>query len=110
LEKEVTSQRLSNIELARASGTAPEVLVLLAHHEMWEVRGAVAENVSVPAGLLEELAHDAHWFVRKAVAGNPSASAGVLELLANDGDWDVRRVAAGHLLRHASLKEKGLSE
>jgi hypothetical protein len=83
-------------EQAQGPATLPATLDRLAGDAQWEVRCAVARNLSTLPATLDWLADDARWEVRRAVAGNPATPSSTLDRLAGDAHWAVRRAVAGH--------------
>ncbi|MBF0296709.1 MAG: hypothetical protein HQL96_16115 [Magnetococcales bacterium] len=90
--REAARKRL--LEVARAPGTAPELLRQFAVLDSRDIREAVAGNPSAPADLLERFINEGEERVRMAVAGNPSLPEALMMLLVSDGRAGVREVLA----------------
>jgi hypothetical protein len=92
-------------ELARFSGTPPELLTILARDSDLDVRLSVAGNAFASNSALIELSQAIDDEVREAVAWNPSASAEVLRHLIDDQVFSIRRFIALHCRLPADLFE-----
>ncbi|GAB4321852.1 MAG: hypothetical protein Kow0069_26330 [Promethearchaeota archaeon] len=79
---------------ARAPGTRPRALSLLATFDDWRVRRAVAHHVNCDASTLAELANDPFPAVRAEVAENPNLTDETLRKLAADPFPNVRVAVA----------------
>src|SRR4030067_1440149 len=84
-------ENLISIEdIARNTGTPPEILAKLSNDQDADVRWYIAENPNTPPEILAKLSNDKDADVRWYVAENPNTPPEILAKLSNDVSEDVR--------------------